>query len=302
MALIKTHCDLCGSAESVELYRGNVEDAGTSAAVCYSSSRVIARHSPIVRCNGCGLVRSSLRDDDQALNDIYTQLEDINYERESSNRRRTANSYLHWVRRFCHQPLILLDIGCSTGIFLSQAGQSGWNVFGLEPSRWAANIASIRIPASEIIAGSLAEAHFPAENFDVVTMWDVIEHLPYPSEALSSIHPWLKPSGWLFLNVPDIASLPARLLGARWMLLLREHIWYFSPSTLQAMLAKCGFRIVSTRANLVWFSVGTILSRLNQSHNALPDRFTRALMNHPGLSNASIRFPIGEITVAAQKV
>ena len=302
MALIKTHCDLCGSIESAELYRGNVNDAAMSAASFYSSSRSAAGHNPIVRCKVCGLVRSSLRDDDLALSDIYTELEDCNYEAELINRKRTANSYLGWVSQFCHQPLNLLDIGCSTGIFLSQARQSSWNVTGLEPSLWAANIASRRIPGAEIIVGPLAEADFPTESFDVITLWDVLEHLPYPSEALFSLHRWLKPSGWLFLNVPNITSLPASVLGARWMLFLREHIWYFSPHTLQALLARCGYRMTSTRTNLVWFSLGTILSRINQYHNPLSFRMTGVLMNYPPFANIPIRFPIGEITVAAQKV
>jgi 2-polyprenyl-3-methyl-5-hydroxy-6-metoxy-1,4-benzoquinol methylase len=131
------------------------------------------------------------------MSDIYTQLEDPGYKGESVNRMRTANLYLDWVSRFLPPAANLLDIGCSTD-FLITAKQAGWNVTGLG-HHWAAHVSG-RLPGTEIIASSLAEADFPAENFDVITMWDVIEHLPYPSEALSSLHRWLKPSGWLFLN------------------------------------------------------------------------------------------------------
>ncbi len=302
MAPIETHCDLCGSIEYSGMYRGNLDGSASNAAAYYSSSRFVAGYYPIVRCSGCNLVRSSLRDDDPTLSDIYTRLVDGNYEAEAENRRRTAHSYLNLVSRFCQEPQNLLDIGCSTGIFLSAAQQAGWNVTGLEPSRWAADIASSRLSGTEIIVSTLEKADFPAENFDVITLWDVIEHLPYPSEVLLSIYRWLKPSGWLFLNTPNIASIPARALGARWMLLLREHIWYFSPQTLQILLAKCGFRLASTRSNLVWFSIGTILSRINQYHNPQLIRIPRALLNRPKFADVPLRFPIGEITVAAQKV
>lgn len=302
MALNKTHCDLCGSFEYTELYRGNLDDDTCNAAAYYSSSRSYAGHYPIVQCTGCNLVRSLLRDDDLTLSDIYTRLEDGSYEAESVNRMRTANSYLKLISRFFHEPHNLLDIGCSTGIFLSCAKQIGWNVTGLEPSHWAANIASNRLSGMEIYVSTLANADFPGENFDVITLWDVLEHLPYPSDALFSLHRWLKPSGWLFLNTPDITSLPAQVLGERWMQFLREHIWYFSPHTLQKLLAKCGYRIALTRTNLVWFSIGNILTRINQYHNPQSISKTNASLNHPGLANLPLRFPIGEITVAAQKV
>jgi len=302
MAPIETHCDLCGRIEYSGLYRGNLNGSASNAAAYYSSSRFNAGYYPIVRCAGCNLVRSSLRDDDLTLSDIYTRLEDGNYEAEAQNRKRTALSYLNLVSRFCHEPQNLLDIGCSTGIFLSAAQQAGWNVTGLEPSLWAADIASSRLSGTEIVVSTLEKADFPVENFDVITMWDVIEHLPYPSEVLLSIHRWLKPSGWLFLNTPNIASIPARALGASWMLLLREHIWYFSPQTLQMLLAKCMYRLASTSSNLVWFSIGTILSRINQYHNPQLIRISRALLDRRGFVNVPLRFPIGEITVAAQKV
>jgi len=302
MASIETGCDLCGSIEYSGLYRGNLDGSASNAAAYYSSSRFDADYYPIVRCAGCNLVRSFLREDDLTLSDIYTRLEDRKYEAEAVNRRRTALSYLNLVSRFCQEPQTLLDIGCSTGIFLSTAQQAGWNVTGLEPSRWAAHLASGRLSGTKIVVSTLDEADFPAENFDVITLWDVIEHLPYPSEVLLSIHRWLKPSGWLFLNTPNIASIPSRALGARWMLLLREHIWYFSPQTLQMLLAKCGFRLVSTRSNLVWFSMGTILTRMTQYHNPQLIRFTRALIDCQRFVNVPLRFPIGEITIAAQKV
>lgn len=302
MAPIETHCDLCGSIEYSGLYRGNLDGSASNAASYYSSSRFDAGYYPIVRCAGCNLVRSSLRDDDITLSEVYTRLEDGNYEAEAENRKRTAHAYLNLVTRFCLEPQNLLDIGCSTGIFLSAAQQAGWNVTGLEPSRWAADIASSRLSGTEIVVSTLEKAVFPAENFDIITLWDVIEHLPYPSEVLLSIHRWLKPSGWLFLNTPNIASIPARALGARWMLLLREHIWYFTPQTLQILLSKCGFRLASTRSNLVWFSIGTILSRMNQYQNPLLIRFTRALIDRRRFVKVPLRFPIGEITAAAQKV
>lgn len=302
MALIRTDCILCSCNESALVQPGSLGDRDVDPAGCYSSSRWFAGHFPIVHCTGCGLVRSLWRDDDCTIASIYHRLEDALYESEYRQRLRTADAYLGWLNRFCSQPQALLDIGCSTGIFLSRARQAGWHVSGLEPSRWAAGIAAGRLPDSNIQVGAINEASFPQLSFDVVTLWDVLEHLVSPTASLSCIHSWLKASGWLFLNTPDIDSLPARLMGRRWVLFLREHIWYFSLGTLAKLLEKCGFRLVASRSNAVNFSLGTVLERLYQQRSPAAKADGPRFRLHPTLRQVPLRFPIGEITVAAQKL
>lgn len=302
MTLQETICNLCGSQESITLYAGSIADVECSASRYYSSSRKYAYHFPIVQCASCKLVRSGWMDDEATLRSIYSQIEDPDYEVEVDNRMRTGKSYLGWISRFCNEPRCLLDIGCSTGIFLYLANQKGWKVFGLEPSNWAASIASHRVLSDEISIGTLEEADFPAEYFDAITLWDVLEHLASPSDALNRINRWLKPSGWLFLNTPNISSFPARMMGSHWVLFLREHIWYFSTMTIETMLNKCGFKTVSRCPNLVWFSAGSIIKRISQYNAPLRTGNHRSYAKFSGFHGLPIRFPIGEMRVAAQKI
>lgn len=75
---------------------------------------------------------------------------------------------------------------------------------------------------------------------------------------------------WLFLNPPNSDSLVARALGRHWVLLLREHLWYFSPTTIAALLARVGFRCEATQPNVVRFSLANVGVRLGQYPGRVP--------------------------------
>ncbi len=87
-------------------------------------------------------------------------------------------------------------------------------------------------------------------------------------------------------------------MGKRWVLLLREHLWYFSPATVEPLLRACGFDLVETRPNFVRFSLANIAGRLAQ-YPAL--RAAQRLPNVDWLRRPAIRFPMGEMNVVARK-
>jgi len=137
----------------------------------------------------------------------------------------------------------LLDFGCGGGSYLRRMHQQGWKVVGLDTS--AAAVRRVRqglgLPAFE---GSLPCSDLPAGGFDVVTMWQVLEHVHDPLEVLRDAHRLLVPGGRLVLTVPNIDSLSFRLFGAWWYSLdLPRHLTHFTPSTLYQMLDRAGFRV-----------------------------------------------------------
>jgi Methyltransferase domain len=134
---------------------------------------------------------------------------------------------------------------------------------------------------------------------DAVTMWDVLEHVPQPVAALAQVRGWLKPGGRLFLNVPNMESGAARLLGPRWMLLLREHLWYFTPRTLGMALRAAGFSMGSTQTTRVHFSLAYVAVRMGQYPGGL-GAAARMAAGIPWLRRISIAFPIGDMMAAAQ--
>jgi 2-polyprenyl-3-methyl-5-hydroxy-6-metoxy-1,4-benzoquinol methylase len=209
----------------------------------------------LVQCQNCGLVYVSPRPDPQELYTLYGEsyfhnddsgtVGYTNYIRDEQNIRKTFQRRLTRVERFGAPPGKVLDVGCAAGFFLSEAQARGWDVQGLDVSSFAARYTQERfgIPARN---GSLLDLEFPENSFDLVTMWDVIEHVPDPHAHMDKIARILAPGGLFALATPDVESLPAKLTGKRWVgyKLQEEHVYYFSADTLRAMLNRAGFDVV----------------------------------------------------------
>ena len=122
-------------------------------------------------------------------------------------------------------------------------------------------------------------------TFDFVTAWDVVEHLSEPDRTMEGITTILKPGGWFFCSLPDISSWSARLFGETWNCLLLEHLWYFSPTTLDAYLSHFGFE--SVEISKLWYpaDIETIVNRLAQTYGwplmRLPEFIGRRVVNLP---------------------
>jgi 2-polyprenyl-3-methyl-5-hydroxy-6-metoxy-1,4-benzoquinol methylase len=141
----------------------------------------------------------------------------------------------------------ILDIGCASGRFLAYFKlQPSWQPFGVEISETAGNIAKTQY-GLDVTIGALEDARFPENFFDVITMWDVLEHLGDPSGTLAEIHRILKPDGILVLRVPNSESDDAHLFKQYWAGLdAPRHFYVFSPTTLKYLLAKNHFEIVAS--------------------------------------------------------
>src|SRR4029077_14671765 len=89
---------------------------------------------------------------------------------------------------------------------------------------------------------------FPPAAFDFVVAFDVLEHLPRIREDVALIRTVLRNGGHFFVSVPNIESFVAKTMGKHWSMLLLEHLWYFSPKTLERMMARHGFELLALRS------------------------------------------------------
>jgi 2-polyprenyl-3-methyl-5-hydroxy-6-metoxy-1,4-benzoquinol methylase len=220
----------------------NPSPTGWQAFACTHSG--YGRHHTIVQCRQCGLVYANPRGDAQELQDTYEAVEDPLYVQERKGRVLTFERHLRPLEAITGPPAArpLLDVGAYTGVFVEIAARHGWDAWGLEPSFWAVEQARSR--GLQVIHGTLEGADLEPGRFDVVTLWDVIEHLGDPYGSLRQVHRFLKPGGLVVLHTIDIDSLFARLMGARWPWLMEMHLYYFSRRTLRAMLTQCGFEVI----------------------------------------------------------
>lgn len=174
----------------------------------------------------------------------------------------------------------LLDVGCATGSFLSLAQEKGWQCRGVEVSAFAAARARERT-GCEIFCGRLEDAPFGAGTFDVITMWDLLEHLPDPLDGLARARRLLKPSGLLLVNTPNENSLLRRVArglfraSGGWItapvnrLYHCYHLYYFSAQTLGVLFPRAGFELVAMKTKPIPMSRGRISAATRVAMTAL---------------------------------
>jgi len=177
---------------------------------------------------------------DDSVKARYEEVEDPAYVAGHRGRVATFRSQLNTVTRRLGRRGRILEIGAYTGVFLSLARDQGWEVEGLEPSRWAVEQAATTY-GLRVRQGMLSADAFPASCFDAVVMWDVIEHLTDPMIAARAAFHFLKPGGLFALSTMDIASAAARISGDKWPWLMSMHRVYFSRATMRRMLEEAGF-------------------------------------------------------------
>ncbi|MDO9087402.1 MAG: class I SAM-dependent methyltransferase [Anaerolineaceae bacterium] len=109
----------------------------------------------------------------------------------------------------------ILDIGCATGIFLNEMKNKGWDCYGVEPNNFAANYGKEYFDLN-IINKPFEQTNFLNSFFDVVTMWDVLEHVENPDLVAKELYRILKPDGLLVVSMPNSDSIECKIFGKYW--------------------------------------------------------------------------------------
>ena len=262
---VPDQCVLCGDARLSLRFPARGEMVPLDAGAWRCTSFGHRHHPPIYGCDDCGVLFQWPMPDSEALEEAYAGVVDTLYMAERENRILTFRKVIRALgpaggRR-------LLDVGAYCGYFLEVARERGFRAEGLELSRWAASHAraqgfTVHSTPLETLAGT-------AERYEVLTLWDVVEHLPDPREELAAARMLLLPGGRLYLSTIDTGSLVARLLGARWPWLMDMHLVYFDRPTMSALLEEAGFRVTGIRTYSHTVSAGYLLRKVGASFPAL---------------------------------
>lgn len=227
-------CELCGADDAEPL--------------------VFKNGNRVVRCRQCSLVYVNPRLTPRALVELY---ENPSYQHRQATRaadaaadtawRRVARSRLRLLERHAGERGALLDVGCSTGWFLGAARDAGWRVTGIDVS--AGSIARAQARGFDARLATLDTQAFPDASFQALVLFDSIEHMPQPMNALRAAHRLLAPGGVIMLTTPNVeGALPRltyRLLGRTLGVWEHPdppgHIFQFGQKTLAAALERTGF-------------------------------------------------------------
>jgi SAM-dependent methyltransferase len=271
---IISQCLICNSSDfglrHPSTYTGTINEAHRY----FLARRQASAHGDIWNCRSCGFVFTSPQYDDIEYDTIYSRIgsepTDANSESlkgpgEAASRARFQRLHA-LVTQFTNTRAPFLDFGCGDGQFLCVADSAvatGFEVGSPSLSTGPANSRVIR-GRWQAVAGSDL---LPWGSQAFVTSFDVLEHLSSLERDIGLLRSVLKPSGKIFITVPDVKSLMARFSGKRWSMFLLEHLWYFDVRTLDKFMARLGFAPIHHQAVPYDAAMSHVIKRLFETLN-----------------------------------
>jgi 2-polyprenyl-3-methyl-5-hydroxy-6-metoxy-1,4-benzoquinol methylase len=289
-------CNLCGvdnfTVKRKAQYKSNLslEDFLSF----YSSSSETKLLDQLVECNNCKLQYVNPRIIESVVSKGYTQAIDQRHHEQDEYRKKSFRRALKKIgldqSNFSGGEFRLLDVGCAGGAFLRTISEFGVSCVGLELSNYLVNWCR-EIHGLEVIDSTIENFQKSNLKFDMITFWDVLEHVPDPNSALASARDMLNENGLLILNLPMIDTFPARILGFKWPFYLNVHLFYFEKKTIKELLNLHGFQVVKIKSYWQSLPLGYLAMRSGINVGA-------SFSHHLKLS---IRYYLGQRTLVARK-
>ena len=283
-----TACEVCGETHSIPCFTKNGYQ--------------------IVRCPNCRLMYVSNPPSMKELEDIYSRrffeglpslFSYVEYKRQEKVA--ALNAMRRWkvIGRYINGGRVL-DIGCAFGSFLN-AVPPGWERYGIEISPYAAQKGQEKY-GLDIFQGDFSEYDNKGRRFDLVTLWDTIEHLHNPSDTIKKAAQILEPKGYLMLSTGDVESFCAKILGRRWYLFIPPtHLFFFSVSTISILLRHHGFETIQISHTGKYVPIKDLVRGLYLLFQKTSCKFMNRLAQS-SIGNISVYFNFFDImTVIARK-
>ena len=202
------------------------------------------------QCNDCNFLFTNPRPSEEALGKYYESEDYVSHTDEGNNlinkvyrtvRGITLKQKLHLVNKEAEDIENLLDIGCGTGHFLETAAKGGWQIKGVEPNPGANEQAAKRLKRP--IAKDLFDIE-PRKQFQAITMWHVLEHLPKLNETVEFLKQLTTKKGRIFIAVPNAGSWDCQHYGDQWAAWdVPRHLYHFTQDTFRTLMKAHDLRV-----------------------------------------------------------
>lgn len=262
MKLIKIPCSICGSISS-QLF-------------AKAWSAYLNDYLSIVRCTECSFVYVNPREQEDIWVERYSSeyIPSEYFQKEDENSNILTHTILDEISIYKRTGK-LLDIGCYAGALLMKARDKGWDTAGLEANKSAASYAR-NIKHLNIINKPVGEGVLPDGEFDIITMIQVLEHMPRPADTIKIVSRALKKNGFLVIEVPNLLNLSFRL--HKWLKIQDRaktldpggHLSYFTLKTLSTCLLRSGFEPIQVHSGFNKRLISALLSKRGMKFIAPP--------------------------------
>jgi 2-polyprenyl-3-methyl-5-hydroxy-6-metoxy-1,4-benzoquinol methylase len=232
----------------------------------------------LLKCKDCGFVFMERIPTDKELQEYYKKYD---YSNDSALSISTIHSYNKLLDEFetYRKTNNILDVGCGRGWFLLEAKKRGWNVFGSEYADEAIELG--RKKGLNMHQGPLEISAFPLKNFDVITSFEVIEHINNPQQELGYINSFLRNGGLFYCTTPNFDSIMRYYLKSDYnVICYPEHLSYYTKKTLKKIAEDTGFVSLKT------LTTGISISRLKNSKNKKTEGKARTNSDDEAIRNS----------------
>jgi len=177
-----------------------------------------------------------------------------NYKEDKKTIKRNMDNYLRKIRKLKSSGRIL-DVGCATGYFLEIAQKEKFNPYGIDVSQYAIDIAKKKF-AEKVQYSSITDSKLNNKDFDIITMFDILEHLKEPIGDLKILHKSLKDDGLLVIQTGDANSTWAKIMKYNWHFYAPpQHLYFYSADNIKTLLNKAGFKIIKIEKTGKWVTL-----------------------------------------------
>ncbi|MDO8658187.1 MAG: class I SAM-dependent methyltransferase [Candidatus Levybacteria bacterium] len=292
-------CPLCKSKNQLLIYPAhkNIKLSIKDFAVTKTSVKKL----DVIKCNKCLLLYSL---PPKNLISRYSDVTDENYEKDKEIREKEFEIAFKSIRKhvqFPFQKIKILDIGCLTGIFLDYVKRQSkkFDCYGIEPSRWAVEICKKK--GLKMKSGYFESVNYSKNYFDIITLFDCIEHVEEPNKVLKKTYSILKKNGLLIMSTPNINSIFHKIFKKYFWFIEAMHLFYFSSKTITKILEDNNFKVIEIKKHYKYLTLGYAIQRVIINLNTMVKFLPISIASMPLLRKIQVKFYAGQMLVVARK-
>ncbi|MCG8323935.1 MAG: class I SAM-dependent methyltransferase [Thiotrichales bacterium] len=208
-------------------------------------------NEPFVQCDTCTLVLINPRPVFKEVINTYTDDYSKAYAKKADKKQRRSLKRVRMAARLLDQPGRWLDVGCSAGFVVQAANACGFDGWGVDVEPWGIEYAKEHLQLNNLYHGMLEEQNFPDRHFKVISLYDVIEHVPDLNRLVGELARLLDGNGLIDIVTPDVGHWRVTRPLSEWKEIKpSEHLYYFSKQTLDRLFERHGLRIIRKRFSL----------------------------------------------------
>ena len=301
--LEKINCPSCSKDSYKILNNSNYKniDSVEKLNEVYKSSSDNILIDQLVQCDYCSFQYLNPRIISKIIVDSYQDTIDETHVSQDKFRLQTFSKSLKKIIKILNLQNLnhkhFLDIGSASGVFLKALKDLGFKEEGYEPSKWMVNYGKEKYGIN--INQGFIDKIDENKKFDLISFWDVLEHVTDLNKTLKKVETISKKNSYLIINVPDNDSFVCKLMRKKWPFYLNVHLYYFDKQSLEKVLEKHKFKLIKSFPHWQYLSLGYLCIRASKFIGFL--KYFEKVFKFLKLSNISVPYNMGQTTFIFKK-